>query len=114
MKVNAPWVIFGRTETGRLAKRVHPEVVVRPPGPPCGLCRASPRGIAYSCAVGRAVMNPHLSWRDALLALAIVFVWGTNFVVIRLGLDALPPLFFATLRFLFVVVPAVFFLRKPD
>jgi len=59
-------------------------------------------------------MNSHLSWRDALLALAIVFVWGTNFVVIRLGLDALPPLFFATLRFSFVVVPAVFFLRKPD
>src|SRR4051812_3866379 len=58
-------------------------------------------------------MKPHLSWRDALLALAIVFVWGTNFVVIRLGLDALPPLFFATLRFLFVVLPAVFFLPKP-
>jgi O-acetylserine/cysteine efflux transporter len=59
-------------------------------------------------------MKPHLSWRDALLALAIVFVWGTNFVVIRLGLDALPPLFFATLRFLFVVLPAVFFLPKPN
>ncbi len=58
-------------------------------------------------------MKAHLSWRDALLALAIVFVWGTNFVVIRLGLDALPPLFFATLRFLFVVLPAVFFLPKP-
>lgn len=29
-------------------------------------------------------MKPHLSWRDAWLALAIVFVWGTNFVVIRL------------------------------
>jgi O-acetylserine/cysteine efflux transporter len=53
-------------------------------------------------------MKPHLSWRDAVLALAIVFVWGTNFVVIRLGLDALPPLFFATLRFLFVVLPAYF------
>ncbi|HKU55036.1 MAG TPA: EamA family transporter, partial [Rhizomicrobium sp.] len=58
-------------------------------------------------------MKPHLSWRDALLALAIVFVWGTNFVVIRLGLDALPPLFFATLRFLFVVLPAIFFLPRP-
>ena len=58
-------------------------------------------------------MKPHLSWRDAILALAIVFVWGTNFVVIRLGLDALPPLFFATLRFLFVVLPAIFFLPKP-
>lgn len=55
----------------------------------------------------------HLSFRDAALALAVVFVWGTNFVVIRLGLDALPPLFFATLRFLFVLVPACFFLPRP-
>jgi O-acetylserine/cysteine efflux transporter len=56
----------------------------------------------------------HLSVRDALLALAIVFVWGTNFVVIRWGLDALPPLFFATLRFCFVFVPAAFFLKRPN
>jgi O-acetylserine/cysteine efflux transporter len=59
-------------------------------------------------------MTAHLSWRDALLALAVVFVWGTNFVVIRLGLDVLPPLFFATLRFVFVLLPACFFLKKPD
>jgi len=58
-------------------------------------------------------MKAHLSWRDALLALAIVFVWGTNFVVIRVGLNALPPLFFATLRFVFVFAPAALFLRKP-
>ncbi|HEX4634979.1 MAG TPA: EamA family transporter [Rhizomicrobium sp.] len=58
-------------------------------------------------------MPSHLSWRDALLALAIVFVWGTNFVVIRLGLNALPPLFFATLRFVFVFLPAAFFLPRP-
>ena len=55
----------------------------------------------------------HLTLRDALLALAIVLVWGTNFVVIRLGLNALPPLFFATLRFSFVLLPAVFFLPRP-
>src|SRR3954464_7416190 len=59
-------------------------------------------------------MKSHLTWRDGLLALAVVFVWGTNFVVIRLGLDVLPPLFFATLRFVFVLLPACFFLRKPD
>jgi O-acetylserine/cysteine efflux transporter len=58
-------------------------------------------------------MAPQLSWRDAALALAVVFVWGTNFVVIRLGLNALPPLFFATLRFFFVFVPAALFLPKP-
>lgn len=58
-------------------------------------------------------MKPHLSGRDALLALAIVFVWGTNFVVIRLGLDVLPPLFFATLRFIFVFFPACLLLPRP-
>src|SRR5579883_132568 len=58
-------------------------------------------------------MTTHLSLRDTLLALAIVFVWGTNFVVIRLGLDVLPPLFFATLRFVFVFFPACLLLPRP-
>jgi len=58
-------------------------------------------------------MTAQLTWRDALLAVAIVFVWGTNFVVIRLALDALPPLFLASLRFLLVLVPACFFLPRP-
>ena len=49
-----------------------------------------------------------------LLALAVVAVWGTNFGVIRIGLDHLPPLTFAVLRFTFALLPAVFFLKKPD
>ncbi len=40
-------------------------------------------------------------------------VWGTNFVVIRLGLDHLPPLLFAALRFTLALLPAVFFLARP-
>jgi O-acetylserine/cysteine efflux transporter len=48
-----------------------------------------------------------------MLALAVVFVWGTNFVIIRLGLNALPPLLFASLRFTFVLLPMVFFLPRP-
>lgn len=55
-----------------------------------------------------------LPLRHALLALAVVAVWGTNFVVIRIGLDDLPPLLFATLRFTFALLPAVFFIRRPD
>ena len=51
--------------------------------------------------------------RAFLLALAVVAVWGTNFVVIRLGLDALPPLLFAALRFTAVVVPLIFFVKRP-
>ncbi len=49
-----------------------------------------------------------------LLALAVVIVWGTNFVVIRIALDYLPPLSFAALRFTFALLPAVFFLKRPD
>ena len=56
---------------------------------------------------------PGLSWRHFLLALAVVAVWGTNFVVIKAALQDLPPLTFATLRFTLALVPAVFFLKRP-
>ena len=48
-----------------------------------------------------------------LLALAVVFVWGTNFVVIRWGLDGLPPLLFATLRFAASALPWLLLVRRP-
>jgi len=47
----------------------------------------------------------------ALLALAVVAVWGTNFVVIHAGLAHLPPLLFATLRFVLSALPALFLAR---
>jgi O-acetylserine/cysteine efflux transporter len=59
-------------------------------------------------------MSPPLPLRHLLLAVAVVAVWGTNFVVIRLALDQLPPLLLATLRFGFALLPAVFFLKRPD
>jgi O-acetylserine/cysteine efflux transporter len=49
-----------------------------------------------------------------LLALAVVAVWGTNFVVIKTTLDHLPPLMFACLRFVFVFLPAAFFIKRPN
>jgi O-acetylserine/cysteine efflux transporter len=54
-----------------------------------------------------------LPLRHALLALAVVAVWGTNFVVIKIALAALPPLFLALLRFAFALLPAVFFIPRP-
>lgn len=54
-----------------------------------------------------------LPGRHLLLALAVVAVWGTNFVVIKLALAALPPLLFAVLRFAFVLLPAALFIRRP-
>ncbi|MDP2260703.1 MAG: EamA family transporter [Caulobacter sp.] len=60
------------------------------------------------------MIQTSLPLRHALLALAVVAVWGTNFVVIRIGLDHLPPLLFATLRFTFALLPAVVFIKRPD
>jgi len=51
---------------------------------------------------------PHL-----LLALAVVAIWGTNFVVIRLGLDAFAPYTFAALRYTFSFLPFIFFVKRP-
>lgn len=42
----------------------------------------------------------------ALLARAVVAVWGTNFIVIKIALGALPPLLLAVLRFAFARHPA--------
>jgi O-acetylserine/cysteine efflux transporter len=58
-------------------------------------------------------MKTSLTFADALLALAIVVIWGTNFVIARIALNILPPLFFATLRFTFVLLPLVFVLPRP-
>ncbi len=51
---------------------------------------------------------PHL-----LLALSVVFVWGTNFVVIKWGLADFPPFLFATLRFVFSALPWLLFVPRP-
>ncbi|MGD3108483.1 EamA family transporter [Streptomyces sp. YGL11-2] len=47
------------------------------------------------------------------LAVAVAAVWGTNFVVIDVGLRDFPPLLFSALRFLLAALPAVFFVGPP-
>jgi O-acetylserine/cysteine efflux transporter len=51
--------------------------------------------------------------RHVALAVLVMVIWGLNFVVIDVGLDSFPPLLFATLRFVVVVIPAVFFVGAP-
>ncbi len=57
-------------------------------------------------------LHPGLPASHLLLALAIVAVWGTNFVVIKISLDSFPPFFFAALRYIFALLPVVFFMPK--
>jgi O-acetylserine/cysteine efflux transporter len=58
-------------------------------------------------------MTNRLSLAHLLLALAIVAIWGSNFVVIKLAIAHLPPLLFATLRFALVFFPLCLFLKRP-
>jgi O-acetylserine/cysteine efflux transporter len=51
--------------------------------------------------------------RHLLLALSVVAIWGTNFVVIRWGLDAFAPYTFAALRYTFSFLPFIFFVKRP-
>jgi len=48
-----------------------------------------------------------------LLALSVVFIWGTNFVVIKWALADIPPFLFATLRFALCVLPWIFLIPRP-
>lgn len=55
-----------------------------------------------------------MNTRDSLLAALVATIWGINFVVIDWGMDGVPPLLFAALRFCAVVVPAIFLVPRPD
>lgn len=51
--------------------------------------------------------------KDILLALAIIFIWGFNFVVIAWGIEGIPPLLLGGLRFLLVALVGSFFFKRP-
>ena len=59
-----------------------------------------------------------MTLRHSALAVLVAVLWGANFVAIDLGLHAngteVPPLLFVAMRFVLVVVPWIFFIRKPD
>ncbi len=54
-----------------------------------------------------------MSLKDMLLALCVVVAWGVNFVVIKLGLQGMPPFLLAGLRFALVAFPALLFVKRP-
>ncbi|WP_433302707.1 EamA family transporter [Actinoplanes sp. CA-030573] len=52
--------------------------------------------------------------RHIALAVAVMAVWGVNFVAIETGLDHFPPLLFNALRFTLAAFPAIFFAGRPQ
>jgi O-acetylserine/cysteine efflux transporter len=55
-----------------------------------------------------------MSYKDLILALLVVTIWGANFTVIKLGLDDVPPMLLVALRFMLASFPAIFFVRPPE
>ena len=51
--------------------------------------------------------------KDLLLGLAIIFIWGFNFVVIRWGLDAMTPMMLGGVRFLLLFLVGIAFFARP-
>lgn len=51
--------------------------------------------------------------RDVMLALLVVTIWGFNFVAIKWGVEAMPPLLLTALRYLAAAIPAVLLVRPP-
>jgi O-acetylserine/cysteine efflux transporter len=56
---------------------------------------------------------PTMPLRHALIAVAVAACWGLNFVIIDVGLEAVPPLLLCALRFALVAFPLVFFVDRP-
>lgn len=52
--------------------------------------------------------------KDLLLALLVIIVWGLNFVVIKVGLQSMPPMLMGALRFMLAAFPAILFVRRPQ
>jgi len=54
-----------------------------------------------------------MSRGDYLRALGVVVIWGLNFVVMKLGLQALSPMLLGALRFAVASLPFVLFVPRP-
>jgi len=55
----------------------------------------------------------NLPARHLLLVLAIVLIWGVNFVAVYIGLKTFPPFLLSAIRFGLSALPWVFFMPRP-
>ncbi len=54
-----------------------------------------------------------MSLRNISFIFLVVLIWGLTFVVSKIGLEELPPLFLAFVRFFLTAIPAVLFCKFP-
>lgn len=51
---------------------------------------------------------------DFLLAILVMAIWGFNFSMIKMGITEVHPLLATAARFTLAVIPAIFFIRRPN
>lgn len=54
-----------------------------------------------------------MTLKDSFFAILVCFIWGINFVVIKKGLQDLPPFLFIALRYVIAATP-ILFIKKPS
>ncbi len=54
-----------------------------------------------------------LTGPDLLKVLCIIFIWGSNFVVMKIGMQSFTPMQLGVGRYFFVVFPLIFFIKPP-
>ncbi|GKT24970.1 EamA family transporter [Acidovorax sp. SUPP3334] len=64
-------------------------------------------------SAARAPAGEAMASRDLLAALAVVVIWGLNFVVMKWGLRYFTPFQLGAVRYVFAALPLVFFLKPP-
>lgn len=50
---------------------------------------------------------------DQLIAVLVILIWGVNFYFMKLGVEDLSPTLLGFIRYLFVLFPFIFFVKKP-
>ena len=60
-------------------------------------------------------MSAHtpLNKTDALIAAAVIFLWGVSFYFMKLALAEISPMVLGVLRFALMLFPALFFIPRP-
>ena len=56
----------------------------------------------------------HFSRRDYLSALAVVVIWGLNFIFMKFALRDFTPFQMGAARYVFAVFPLIFFIKRPN
>jgi len=58
--------------------------------------------------------HPSMTPRDIALALGVAAVWGLNFIAAHWAVGEISPLLVSGIRYIIAILPAIFFVRRPQ